>query len=55
MRMRQPRQVKPYAIERLEYKHQPKHHPDAIVKFTGRQIPAESLSVSGEADTDGAA
>ena len=55
MRMRQPRQLKPYAIERLEYKHQLKHHPDAIVKFTDRRIPAESLSVSDEADTDGAA
>ena len=55
MRMRQPRQLKPYAIERLEYKHQLKYHPDAIVKFTGRRIPAESSSVSGEGDTDGAA
>ena len=55
MRTRQPRQLKPYAIERMEYKYQLKHHPDAIVKFTGRRSLVESSSVTGEADTDGAA
>ena len=55
MRTRQPRQLKPYAIERMQYKHQLKHHPDAIVKFTGRRSLVESSSVSGEGDTDDAA
>ena len=53
MRTRQPRQLKPYAFDRLEYKYQLKHHPDAIVKFNGR--PVESSSRSSEGDTDGAA
>ncbi|KAH9991108.1 Mus7/MMS22 family-domain-containing protein [Russula vinacea] len=47
MRTRQPRQLKPYAFDRLEYKYQLKHHPDAIVKFNGR--PVESSSRSSEA------
>jgi hypothetical protein len=55
MRTRQPRQLQPYAFDRLEYKHQLKHHPDAIVKFTGRRSPVESLSRSNEGDTDGTA
>jgi hypothetical protein len=55
MRTRQPRQLKPYAFDRLEYKYQLKHHPDAIVKFNGRRSPVESLSRSSEGDTDGAA
>jgi hypothetical protein len=54
MRTRQPRQLQPYAFDRLEYKHQLKHHPDAIVKFTDRRSPVESLSRSGEGDSDGA-
>lgn len=59
MRTRQPRQLKPYAFDRLEYKHQLKYHPDAIVKFNGNQGPVESLSppplCSDEDDTDDAA
>lgn len=59
MRTRQPRQLKPYAFDRLEYKHQLKHHPDAIIKLTGYRSPVESSSPpplsSGEEDTDGAA
>ena len=55
MRTRQPRQLKPYAFDRLEYKYQLKHHPDAIVKFNGRRSPVESSSRSSEGDTDGAA
>lgn len=55
MRTRQPRQLQPYAFDRLEYKHQLKHHPDAIVKFVGRRSPVESSSPPGEVDTDGAA
>ena len=55
MRTRQPRQLKPYAFDRLAYKHQLKHHPDAIVKLVGRRSPVESSSCSGEGDTDGAA
>ncbi|KAI9509129.1 Mus7/MMS22 family-domain-containing protein [Russula earlei] len=58
MRTRQPRQLKPYAFDRMEYTHQLKHHPDAIVKFRGHRIPAESSSsspsCSAEGDTDGA-
>jgi hypothetical protein len=55
MRTRQPRQLQPYAFDRLEYKHQLKHHPDAIVKFIGRRSPVESSSPPGDVDTDGAA
>lgn len=59
MRARQARQLKPYAIDRLEYKHQLKHHPDAIVKFNGYRSPVESSSPpplsSGEDDIDDAA
>jgi len=55
MRMRQPRQLKPYAFDRLAYKQQLKHHPDAIVKLVGRRSPVESSSRSSEGDTDGAA
>ena len=59
MRTRQARQLKPYAIDRLEYKHQLKHHPDAIVKFNGYRSPVESSSPpllsSVEDDIDGAA
>jgi len=59
MRTRQPRQMKPYAFDRLEYKHQLKYHPDAIVKLNGYRSPVESLSphplCSDEDDTDGAA
>jgi hypothetical protein len=59
MRTRQPRQLKPYAFDRLEYKHQLKHHPDAIVKFTGHPNPAgfssSPPSGSSEGDSDGAA
>jgi hypothetical protein len=60
MRTRQPRQLKPYAFDRLEYKHQLKHHPDAVVKFTGHLNPARSSSSSppsgsGESGSDGAA
>lgn len=55
MRTRQPRQLKPYAFDRLAYKQQLKHHPDAIVKLVGRRSPVESLSRSSEGDTDGAA
>ena len=59
MRTRQPRQLKPYAIDRLEYKHQLKHHPDAIVKFNGYRSPVGSSSPpplsSGEDDTEDAA
>ena len=55
MRTRQPRQLKLYAFDRLEYKYQLKHHPDAIIKFNGRRSPVESLSRSCEGDTDGAA
>jgi hypothetical protein len=55
MRTRQPRQLKPYAFDRLEYKYQLKHHPDAIVKFNGRRSPVESSSRSSEGGIDGAA
>ncbi|KAH9166719.1 Mus7/MMS22 family-domain-containing protein [Lactarius sanguifluus] len=61
MRTRQPRQLKPYAIDRLEYKHQLKHHPDAIVRFAGLRNPLESSpspappSDAGESGTDGVA
>ena len=59
MRTRQPRQLKPYAFDRLEYKHQLKHHPDAIVKLAGHLNAAESSSSSPsgscESDNDGAA
>ncbi|KAH9034608.1 Mus7/MMS22 family-domain-containing protein [Lactarius pseudohatsudake] len=61
MRSRQPRQLKPYAIDRLEYKHQLKHHPDAIVRFAGLRNPVESSpspappSDAGESGTDGVA
>jgi hypothetical protein len=54
MRTRQPRQLKPYAFDRLTYKQQLKHHPDAIVKLVGRRSPVESPSRSSEGDTDGA-
>lgn len=54
MRTRRPRQLNPYAFDRLEYKHQLKHHPDAIVKLTGngRRSPVESSSRSSKGDTD---
>jgi hypothetical protein len=55
MRTRQPRQLKPYAFDRLAYKQQLKHHPDAIVKLAGRRGPVESSSRSSVGDTDGAA
>ena len=60
MRTRQPRQLKPYAFDRLEYKHQLKHHPDAIVRFAGLRNPVESSpspapSNAGESGSDGAA
>jgi hypothetical protein len=60
MRTRQPRQLKPYAFDRLEYKHQLKHHPDAIVRFAGLRNPVESSpspapSNVGESDSEGAA
>ncbi|KAI9458396.1 hypothetical protein BJY52DRAFT_1269527 [Lactarius psammicola] len=60
MRTRQPRQLKPYAIDRLEYKHQLKHHPDAIVRFAGLRNPVESSSSpapsdAGESGADGVA
>lgn len=55
MRTRQPRQLKPYAFDRLAYKHQLKHHPDAIVKLAGRRSPVESSSRSSEGDADGVA
>lgn len=60
MRTRQPRQLKPYAIDRLEYKHQLKHHPDAIVRFAGLRNPIASSSSpapsdAAESGTDGAA
>ena len=60
MRTRQPRQLKPYAIDRLEYKHQLKHHPDAIVRFAGLRNPVQSSSSrapsdAGESGTDGVA
>jgi hypothetical protein len=58
MRTRQPRQLKPYAFDRLEYKHQLKHHPDAIVKLNGYRSPVESSSLppfcSDGDDTDAA-
>ena len=54
MRTRQPRQLKPYAFDRLAYKQQLKHHPDAIVKLVGRRSPVESSRSDG-GDTDGAA
>jgi len=58
MRTRQPRQLKPYAFDRLEYTHQLKYHPDAIVKFHGHRNPVESSSspppCSDADDTDGA-
>ncbi|KAF8492966.1 Mus7/MMS22 family-domain-containing protein [Russula emetica] len=55
MRTRQPRQLKPYAFDRLAYKQQLKHHPDAIVKLVGRRSPVESSSRSSEGITDDAA
>ena len=60
MRTRQPRQLKPYAFDRLEYKHQLKHHPDAIVRFAGLRNPVQSSpsptpSNAGESGSDGAA
>ncbi len=60
MRTRQPRQLKPYAIDRLEYKYQLKHHPDAIVRFAGLRNPVASSSSptpsdAGESGTDGVA
>jgi hypothetical protein len=60
MRTRQPRQLKPYAFDRLEYKHQLKYHPDAIVRFAGLRNPVESSpspvpSNAGESGSDGAA
>ena len=53
MRTRQPRQLKPYAFDRLAYKRQLKHHPDAIVKLVGRRSPVESSSRMSEGDADG--
>lgn len=55
MRTRQPRQLKPYAFDRLEYNHQLKHHPDALVKFPGRLDPVgpsspTSSPSSGDSD-----
>jgi len=44
MRTHQPRQLKPYAFDQLEYKHQLKHHLDAIVKLNGYRSPVESSS-----------
>jgi len=44
MRTRQPRQLQPYAFDRLEYKHQLKHHPEAIVKLSGYRSPVKSSS-----------
>jgi len=55
MRIRQPRQLKPYAFDRLAYKQQLKHHPDAIIKLVGRHSPVESSSRSSNGNTDGAA
>jgi hypothetical protein len=55
MRTRQPRQLNPYASDRLAYKQQLKHHPDAIVKLVGRRSPVESSSRSIKGDTDGTA
>jgi hypothetical protein len=55
MRTRQPRQLKPYVFDRLAYKQQLKHHPDAIVKLVGRRSPVESSSRLSEGDTDDAA
>ena len=55
MRTRQPRQLKPYAFDRLAYKQQLKHHPDAIVKLVGHRSPVRSSSCSSEGDTNGAA
>jgi hypothetical protein len=58
MRTRQPRQLKPYAFDRLQYNHQLKHHPDALVKFAGRLDPMgpssspPSSSGSGSGDSD---
>ncbi|KAH9956970.1 Mus7/MMS22 family-domain-containing protein [Russula dissimulans] len=58
MRTRQPRQLKPYAFDRLEYTYQLKHHPDAIVNFRGHRNPVESSSspppCSDANDTDDA-
>jgi hypothetical protein len=54
MRTRQLHQLKPYAFDRLAYKQQLKHHPDAIVKLNARHSPVESSSRSSEGDTDGA-
>src|SRR6266404_4130988 len=50
MRTRQPRQLKPYAYDRLEYKQQLKHHPDAIVQFAGHRNPVESSSLPASSD-----
>lgn len=60
MRTRQPRQLNPYVFDRLEYKHQLKHHPDAIVRFAGRRNPVGSSpspapSDAGENGNDGVA
>jgi hypothetical protein len=60
MRTRQPRQLKPYAFDRLQYNHQLKHHPDALVKFPGpldpvgpsSSPPSSSGSSSGSGDND---
>jgi hypothetical protein len=52
MRTRQPRQLKPYAFDRLAYKQQLKHHPDAIVKLVGRRSPVGPSSRSSDVDTD---
>ncbi|KAI0286182.1 hypothetical protein BC826DRAFT_100257 [Russula brevipes] len=58
MRTRQPRQLKPYAFDRLAYNHQLKYHPDAIVKFRGHHSPVGSSSPasshSSESDIDAA-
>jgi hypothetical protein len=52
MRTRQPRQLKPYAFDRLAYKQQLKHDPDAIVKLVGRRSPMGPSSCSSDVDTD---
>ncbi len=54
MRTRQLHQLKPYAFDRLAYKQQLRHHPDAIVKLNGHHSPVKSSSRSSEGDTDGA-
>ncbi|KAI0258714.1 Mus7/MMS22 family-domain-containing protein [Gloeopeniophorella convolvens] len=59
MRTRLPRQLKPYAFDRVQYKYQMKNNPDAIVKFTGHRNPVESSpsrhSDGSESDAAGVA